>query len=165
MTRELDDHDPMGVKRSRIVWDGQVDGPDKVFQTFATDEAGIRAGAICLLSYQLQHGCKTVLDFITRFAPSSDKNPTAKYAAFVAAFMARALQRPIVAELGAVDLTDLRALETMAAAIIHFENGSDPIPTAVIRSACARALLHVQAAGAGRPLTAAPVNPPATGVP
>lgn len=171
MTREEAAHNLMGVKKTAIRWEGEAVGADPVFETFASDEDGIRAGALCLLAYQRHHGCRTALDFITRFAPSSDHNPTLAYARFVAALMGEKLGRAIDAERTPLDLTDLRELESFAAAVIHFENGHDAAPPQVIRSACARAVRSVaavrQAAGpAARPLAApGPAISPATGAP
>jgi hypothetical protein len=139
MTREERLNNPMGVRKTSITWQGEVAGGDTGFETFDTAEDGIRAGARCLLTYFRQHGCHTVREIITRFAPSSDNNPTAKYAAYVAGYMGDVLGHPINEGSTILDLEDLRQIEALVAAIIHFENGEQPYPASTIRMACARA--------------------------
>lgn len=139
MTREEALHNPMGVRKTATAWQGEVPGTDSGFETFDNDEDGIRAGARCLLTYFRRHGCHTVREIIARFAPSADHNPTAKYAAFVAGVMGDALGHPINEGSTILDIEDLRQLESMVAAIIHFENGEQPYPASTIRTACARA--------------------------
>lgn len=138
MTREEKINNPMGVRRSTIVWLGGETGGDKDFETFDTPEDGIRAGAKVLLTSYRRYGNRTVFDLINRYAPASDKNPTADYAAFVA----RALNvtdphRTII------NVEDLATLEKLCAAIIRFENGEAIYPADVIHCACIRALGQV----------------------
>lgn len=81
---------------------------------------GIRAGARQLIYNQDTHGCETVADHITRWAPPpkkapKDKNHTAQYIKFVAAAMDVLPDDPI-------NVHKYQTLRPMIEAMIDFEN-------------------------------------------
>lgn len=66
-------------------WLGRVPldrNTDREFERFRGNEYGNRAGLILLRGYYLNHNCRTVSDFITRFAPPTENN-TAGYINYV----------------------------------------------------------------------------------
>jgi len=106
---------------------GETDGNDSRFATFSTPEQGIRGLAVNLLAYQDLHGLNTVAGIINRWAPASE-NKTGAYIAAVS----KALD---VKPDEAVDLHDPTVLAHLTAAIIHHENGVQPYPGEMIRTA------------------------------
>lgn len=61
-------------------WQGAAEPPQiDGFCAFTTPVYGIRALARVLIAYQDKHGCHTIAEFIGRYAPESDSNPTAQY--------------------------------------------------------------------------------------
>lgn len=65
-------------------WQGAATPPSiGSFCAFNSPIMGIRAIARVLISFQDKHNCKTVRDFISRYAPPADMNPTERYIANV----------------------------------------------------------------------------------
>lgn len=67
----------VGVIGREIVPPGETYAPR--FSRFDTDEHGIRAIAVDLLAYQDRDKLTTIRQFINRWAPPSDDNPTDAY--------------------------------------------------------------------------------------
>lgn len=93
---------------------------------FTSPVYGIRAGARQLIAYQDKHGCETVADHITRWAPPpkkapKDKNHTAQYIKFVAAAMDVLPDDPI-------NVHEYQTLRPMIEAMIDFENAGSGHP-------------------------------------
>lgn len=111
---------------------GEVEGNDPRFATFATPEDGIRAIGMNLLTYQRQHGLDTVQGILNRWAPPSE-NDTGAYVGQVA----RALG---VEPNQQLDLSDPATLTGLTAAIIRHENAMQPYNAAQLEAAVSAAL-------------------------
>lgn len=111
---------------------GEVEGGDARFATFESPEAGVRALARNLLTYQQQHGLDTVTDILHRWAPPSE-NDTASYVRTVADRLGVAPDQPL-------NLADPSTLARLTVAIIQHENGTQPYSGDVIRTGVLSAL-------------------------
>lgn len=116
---------------SRWTWQGQKGADSAGYLIFDTPENGIRAMAKDLLS-KYARGLDTVAEIIAVYAPPSE-NPTATYAAKVAADMGVMVNKSLV-------LTDKATLINMVIAMIRFENGRVSFSGAVIQEGVRRAL-------------------------
>ncbi len=108
-------NNPGNIRLSATRWQGQVDGADPAFVTFATPQDGIRALAKLLRNYQTIHGLRTVRAIIARYAPASENN-TGTYVGAVASALGVSPDAPI-------DLNSDATLQQLVAAIIQHENG------------------------------------------
>jgi hypothetical protein len=136
--RGLRNNNPGNIEAGADRWEGQT-GSDGRFATFQTPEAGIRALARTLLTYQDKHGLNTVEGIIGRWAPPSD-NKTKAYVQAVADAIGFEPTTPL-------NLKDPKVLQSLTRAIIMRENGRHPYAEGVIRSG-------VDAALSGRSLVA-----------
>jgi hypothetical protein len=76
---------PGNIRISNIPWEGKiVPSNDPDFETFQEIFYGIRAAAIIFCNYSRLDGLSSIAQFIGRWAPSSDANPTTSYTDFVA---------------------------------------------------------------------------------
>lgn len=107
-------------------WQGLSNQQDGKFFAFQTPVWGIRAMARTLIAYQDKEGCHTVNDFIRRWAPPSDNNPTQAYANNVAAAMG------LDPGGNFIDVHQYDTLAPMVRAMIVQENGVNPYPQAII---------------------------------
>ena len=130
LTRGERNNNPCNIRKSGSVWDGKIiPGFDANFEQFDTTIDGIRAGAKILLTYYKRYGLSRVIDIITRWAPSSDNNPTEIYAQNVADELKVNVDDRI-------NPSDPVILEGLMKGIINQENGrinysDDDIMTAV----------------------------------
>ena len=115
--RGIRNNNPGNIEKG-IGFQGEVDGADGRFAIFSSPEAGIRALARNLLTYQDKHGLDTVTAILNRWAPSSE-NDTASYARAVAGEMG-------VSATAQLNLRDPDTLQRLTAAIIRHENGMQP---------------------------------------
>jgi hypothetical protein len=116
--RGLRVNNPFNIRISEIPWvDKITPSADPDFEQFATPGGGIHAGLEILCNYYRHDGCTTVAQIINRWAPPSDDNPTAAYAAFVAKYCG-------VDPDDQVDVLDPQFLLKLASAIIEDEQGS-----------------------------------------
>jgi hypothetical protein len=98
-------------------WQGLATPPsDGTFFVFVSATYGIRAMARNLISFQDKENCKTVTDFITRWAPPSENN-TASYIDFVANYMEVTATTPI-------NVHEYNYIRPMIEAMIQRENGA-----------------------------------------
>lgn len=116
--RGIRNNNPGNIMKGGDSWQGEVQGNDVRYATFATPEAGIRALGKTLLTYQDKHGLDTVERIVSRWAPASE-NDTAAYA------------REVSKELGVkpsdpINVRDPATLTKLARAVIRFENGDMP---------------------------------------
>ncbi|HBA3815013.1 TPA: hypothetical protein J5U00_000162 [Escherichia coli] len=98
-------------------WVGQ-NGDDGRFAKFETPEHGIRALGRNLMSYQ-RHGIDTVNEIINRWAPPTDNNDTSAYIKAVCEQLGVSADEPL-------DSSNPDTLKALCAAIIQYENGSQP---------------------------------------
>ena len=117
--RSVRNNNPGNIRISAEDWVGKIDNPNEnAFETFATPELGVRAMTKQLYTYQ-NRGKSTVRDMIYTWAPPSDNNDSANYAARVAAAMGVDLN-------SSVDLRNNPALTAkMINAMIIEEGGSE----------------------------------------
>lgn len=157
--RGLRNNNPGNVEAGADRWEGQT-GSDGRFATFETPEAGIRALARTLLTYQDKHGLNTVQGIINRWAPPGENN-TKAYARAVANAIGFETTTPL-------DLKDAKVLQSLTRAIIGHENGRQPYAEDVIRAGVDAALtgrLPQTGEGRGTRGTVGEVGPVAPRVP
>lgn len=116
--RGIRNNNPGNLRKSDAPWLGKVAGADPAFEIFDTAAHGIRALARTLLTYQRMHHCRTVGDFILRYAPAHE-NDTAAYVRDVAKALRVTVDEPL-------DLADAAVLARLVKAIIRHENGRRP---------------------------------------
>ena len=110
-------------------WQGQVGiestGSPPRFAAFSNPEYGIRAMASLLATYQDRYNCRTIRQFIQRWAPSNENNTDA-YVSAVA--------RHMKVESGSyiVDVHKYEDLRPLVEAIITHELGGQPYAASVI---------------------------------
>lgn len=84
LPRGVRNNNPGNIRRTADPWQGLApDQTDEVFFVFAQAKWGIRALARILITYQDKHGCRTVRDIVSRWAPATE-NDTRSYIAAVA---------------------------------------------------------------------------------
>ncbi len=116
--RGIRNNNPGNVMRGSDTWQGEVQGNDPRYASFATPEAGIRAMGKTLINYQDKHGINTVEGVVSRWAPATENN-TAAYVATVAKEMG-------VKPDANLDLHDPATLNKLTRAMIRVENGKQP---------------------------------------
>jgi len=120
LPRGVRNNNPGNIDRTSTVWQGEDRSPaalarEKRFCVFLSPQAGFRALAKTLLTYQNKHGLMTVKAMIGRWAPPVE-NDTGAYVAEVAKAVG-------VGPTEVVRLSNATALERMATAIAKHENG------------------------------------------
>lgn len=130
--RGIRNNNPGNIERSAVRWLGEVSGADTRFATFDTPEAGIRALARNLITYQQRHGLNTVRRIIARWAPPRE-NATAAYEVAVARELGVDPDAPL-------NLRDEATLSKLSAAIIRHENGVQPYADATLAAGVRAAL-------------------------
>lgn len=94
MTLGWRNNNPLNIRYSpRNKWQGQ-NGQNKGFCVFMDLKYGFRAAFLLLFKYYITYGCRSVKDFITRFAPPSENN-TSAYVTFVIDFLCRIGRRGV----------------------------------------------------------------------
>ena len=135
--RGVRNNNPGNIDRTAVVWQGEDRSPDARrreprFCVFVTPQAGFRALAKALLTYQRKHELRTVKEIINRWAPPVE-NDTSAYVAQVAR------------EVG-VDATEIVkldrqvTLQRLVTAIARHENGGLFWPDVVIEAGVREAL-------------------------
>ena len=130
--RGIRNNNPGNIVKSSIRWEGQVDGQESRFVSFATPQAGIAALGKNLLAYQSKHGLDTVEGIIGRWAPASENN--------TAAYVSRVAKEMGVAPNTKLNLRDQATLQGLTAAIIRHENGGNPYGADVVAAGVSAAL-------------------------
>lgn len=116
MTRGLRNNNPLNMRHDKDTWKGEVKpGTDSAFKQFRTMAWGYRAAFKLLHNYQRLHGCRTLADFIRRWAPPSE-NDTDAYIRIVA-------QRSGLSDTSPVDTLDSQTMQRIVAAMSQVENG------------------------------------------
>lgn len=119
MSRGLRNNNPGNIRLSRTLWQGEVrPSQDKAFCQFTSMAYGYRALIKLLQNYRKVNGCRTVADFINRWAPPVENN-TSGYIQRVC----RDLQVPSTF---VPDVNDKDTMCAFAAAVSQVENG---VPT------------------------------------
>ena len=71
-------NNPLNIRRTETRWQGQIDGDDKDFCTFASPVYGWRAALIILMRTYRKRGWNTIQEIIAHWAPDNE-NDTAAY--------------------------------------------------------------------------------------
>ena len=80
-SRGLRNNNPLNIRHSADVFQGEIKGEDKSFKTFSSMPYGYRAAFVTLATY-LSRGWNTIEKIITRWAPPNE-NDTDRYIANV----------------------------------------------------------------------------------
>ena len=117
MTRGYLNNNPLNIRIGNgKPWKGEIrPSQDMAFAQFKSMEYGYRAGFKLLQNYQSLHGCKTLSDFIMRWAPPSENN-TRKYIDIVA-------KRAHLADVSQVDTHNEYQMRKIVSAMSFVENG------------------------------------------
>lgn len=118
LPRGVRNNNPGNIVAGTTRWDGEIEGADPRYASFASPEAGIRALGRNLLSYQAQ-GVDTVQGIVTRWAPATENPDVQSYVENVAKKLGVNPTEPL-------NLKDRKVLTTLATAIIEQENGKQP---------------------------------------
>ena len=120
--RGLLNNNPLNIRISKTKpWKGEVrPSRDASFAEFRSMEWGYRAAFKLLDNYRRLHSCRTLSDFISRWAPPSENN-TRAYIDFVST-------RTGVAPDAILDTRDELVMRSVVAAMSRMENGVEPDP-------------------------------------
>ncbi|TAP38264.1 hypothetical protein EYR97_01265 [Alteromonas sp. KUL42] len=133
--RGIRNHNPGNIVVTGDRWKGlatvaqmnEVQKQERRFCVFIAPEWGLRAIFILLRNYQTK-GCKTLFDYISRWAPASDGNHTYGYANFCAG-------RLRIKTSDILNIQDIDVQTAMVKAIVAFENGNYAYPNIIIEKA------------------------------
>lgn len=125
-------NNPGNLRISGIAWKGKViPSRDPNFETFETEEDGLRALALQLLSNFILHKLNTVSEIIARWAPDNENDTTA-YIADVCDWTDFGPDQILT--------PDAQTLAALTKAITRQENGVCPYDDTLIASAVTDAL-------------------------
>lgn len=115
--RGLRNNNPGNIRLSHTtVWQGEVrPSRDKAFCQFRTMAYGYRALIKLLQNYRRNNGCRTISDFINRWAPPVENNTSA--------YISRVCREMQVPTSYIPDVGDRTTMCAFAAAISRVENG------------------------------------------
>lgn len=114
-TRGERNNNPGNIRISSANWQGKIKGGDSAFETFGDAQAGIRAMAKLLKTYQTKYNLRTVRQIINRWAPASENN-TEAYIRSVAGALG-------VGPDEVISLANDAVLSGLVEAVIQHENG------------------------------------------
>lgn len=81
-TRGIRNNNPGNIRKGSSKWEGEIGVDDKGFIVFKEMKYGVRACMKLVRNYILS-GHDTIRKIISRWAPSSDNNPTESYISYV----------------------------------------------------------------------------------
>lgn len=126
MSRGLRNNNPGNIRRGGFRYKGEkAVSEDAEFRQFESIEWGYRAMFALLHTYKVKHGCRTLRQMISRYAPPSENN-TENYIRRVVYTTHLAAERPISTLDGAV-------MMAVVAAMSEVENGAKADMTAIWR--------------------------------
>lgn len=115
-SRGLRNCNPGNIRITKDKWKGlRKVQEDKSFFQFETMEYGYRALIRTLQNYRNKYLCKSITDFINRWAPPIENNTQA--------YVSRVCKEMNVSSDYVPDITDKNDMCALAAAISHVENG------------------------------------------
>ena len=138
ITRGVRNNNPGNIDRTKTVWQGEDRSAEALrreprFCVFETPQAGFRALAKTLLTYQNKHGLRTVREIINRWAPPVENNTEA--------YIAQVAREVGVGSREIVSLSKQVPLQRLVTAIARHENGGlfwdEPVIEAGVRQALA----------------------------
>ena len=75
LARGMRNNNPLNIIKSQIKWLGEVrPGTDSRFAQFESMEYGLRAALKLLRTYYTKHGCRTIRQIISRWAPAFENH-------------------------------------------------------------------------------------------
>jgi hypothetical protein len=130
-------NNPGNVRISSAPWLGKITpSTDPDFEEFDNVLHGIRAAAIIFSNYSVIDGLSTIAQYISRWAPQADSNPTGGYIQFVS-------QRCGCDSNNQLNVQNAGNLSKLLAAVFEFEQGStDFVSPDQIAAGVALALPH-----------------------
>ena len=116
MSRGLRNNNPGNIRLSRTLWQGEVrPSRDKEFCQFRSMAYGYRALMKLLQNYRRNNGCRTMADFISRWAPPVENNTSG--------YIRRVSTEMQIPTSFVPDINDRVTMCAFAAAISQVENG------------------------------------------
>lgn len=116
LPRGLRNNNPGNIRLSKDRWQGLREiQEDRDFFQFKSIEFGYRALIRTLQNYRRRHGCKTIADYINRWAPPCENNTTG--------YITRVCREMQVPSSYVPDIDDKATMCAFAAAISLVENG------------------------------------------
>lgn len=117
MARGLRNKNPLNIRLSeRTIWKGEVrPSRDRSFCQFETMAYGYRAGLKLLQNYRKTNGCRTISDFINRWAPPVENNTSG--------YISRVCREMQVPASHVPDVNDRATMCAFVAAMSVVENG------------------------------------------
>jgi hypothetical protein len=134
--RGVRNNNPGNIDRTKTVWQGEDRSAEALrreprFCVFETPQAGFRALAKTLLTYQNKHGLRTVREIINRWAPPVENNTEA--------YITQVAREVGVGSREIVSLSKQVPLQRLVTAIARHENGGlfwdEPVIEAGVRQA------------------------------
>lgn len=126
--RGLRNNNPGNIRNSDTTeWSGEVqksDKKDNAFEEFVDMAHGYRALIKLLQNYRRKHHCKTIAQFISRWAPQTENDTSA--------YVQRVCHEMQVTATYVPDVDDKTTMCNLAAAISQVENGIPAIMADVV---------------------------------
>lgn len=125
MARGLRNNNPGNIRLSRTLWQGEVrPSTDKSFCQFKSMAYGYRALIRLLQNYRKLNECRTMADFINRWAPPVENNTSG--------YISRVCREMHVPASYVPDVNDRATMCAFAAAISQVENGIPAVMAEVV---------------------------------
>lgn len=116
MSRGIRNNNPGNIRITKDKWQGlREKQEDKAFFQFTEMKWGYRALIRTLQNYRLKWGCKTISDFINRWAPPVENNTSG--------YISRVCKEMQVPNSYVPDINDKATMCAFASAISQVENG------------------------------------------
>ena len=125
-------NNPGNIRSSKVAWQGQTGASPLGFCIFDTPANGLRALCKQLLTDEVVHGCRTVQEIITRWAPPKENNTKA--------YIKDVSDRMKISPIDDINLRKPAVLASLATAIIWHENAEQPYAPSLIAGAVDNAL-------------------------
>lgn len=124
LPRGLRNRNPGNIRRSKVRYRDEVTpSRDPEFREFRTIEAGYRAMFVLLHTYRIKHGCTTLREMISRYAPPSENNTSA--------YVQRVASQSGIDPDTTLDTLDGEQMRPIVEAMSAVENGVATIATQV----------------------------------
>lgn len=116
LPRGIRNNNPGNIRLGKTPWIGEVrPSQDKEFCQFSSMKYGYRALIKLLRNYRIKHNCKTIADYINRWAPPMENNTSA--------YIIDVCRQLMVPSTYVIDIDDKSSMCALACAIAKHENG------------------------------------------
>ena len=124
--RGLRNNNPLNIRLSATTrWQGEVrPSQDRAFCQFESIAYGYRAGLKLLQNYRKLNGCRTIADFVNRWAPPVENNTSG--------YINRVCREMQVSSTYVPDVNDRATMCAFAAAMSRVENGVPAVMADVV---------------------------------